>query len=72
MDPERERRRLERRRGELPLGEDPDERGRQRSVGGDDGRVLVHPVRELGLLVVVEEDLLDAGVERDRLELAQA
>ena len=71
VDPEREDCRLQRRRGELPLGEDPDEGRRQRPVGREHGGVGVHPVRKLDLSVVVEEHLLDARVERDRLELAE-
>ena len=72
VDAERERGRLERCRRELSLGEDPDEGRRQRAVGRDDRRVLVHPVGKLRVLVVVEEDLLHAGVERHGLELAEA
>ncbi len=64
VDPERERRRLERRHGELALGEHADERGRQRAVIREEGVLLARPLRRLAR-VVVEDDLLDLGIERD-------
>ena len=70
VDAERERRRLERRDGDLALGEDADERRRQRRRPRRARRSRAAPLGELAR-VVVEDDLLDAGVERDRLELAE-
>ena len=71
VNPERERGRDERRRQELPLGKYPDERRRERSVRGQDCSIRGDPVGELVLGMVVEEDLLDVGIERDGLELTQ-
>ena len=71
VDPEREDGRLERRRLDLALGEDPDERGRERAVVGEDEVLLGQP-RRAARAVVVEDDELDPGPQRDLLELAQA
>ena len=71
VDPERERRRLERRRRELALGDDPDERRRERAVRRQHRRLRGHPLGKLVLAVVVEEHLLDVRVESDRFELAE-
>src|SRR5262245_23361092 len=71
VDSERESRRLERARRELPLREDSYQRGRQGSVGRDDRRVVGQPIREQLLSVMVEEHLLDGRVERDALELTE-
>ena len=72
VDPQREDRGLERRGQELTLGEDPDQRGRQGAVVRQHRRFRVDPVRELGLAVMIEEDLVHRRVERDPLELAEA
>ncbi len=72
VDPECERRRLEGRRAKLPLGEDADERRRQRPVRRAHRCLGLNPRRQWSLVVMVEEDLLDARVERDGLELAQS
>ena len=71
VDTERENGRLEPRRRELALGDDADEGRRQRAVRRDDCVLLRDPVGERIVTVMVEEHLLDAGVERDGLELAQ-
>ncbi len=71
VDAEREHGRLERGRLDLALGEDPDERGRERAVLREDEVLLAQPVGPLGL-VVIEDDHLDAGPQRDLLELTQA
>ena len=71
VDPEREDGRLERRDRDLPLGQDPDHRRRQRAVLREDEVLGLHPVGRLAG-VVVEDDDLDGGVARDPLELAQA
>ncbi len=70
VDAEREDRRLERRHGDLPLGEDADERRRQRPVLGQDDVLRPRPVRRL-TGVMVEHHLLHVRVERQRLELRQ-
>ncbi len=70
VDAEREDRRLERRDGDLSLGEDADERRRQRPVLGQDDVVGPRPVGGLAR-VMVEDDLLHVRVERDGLELAE-
>ena len=70
VDAEREDGRLERRDGDLPLGEHPDERGRQSRVLREHGLLRRDPAGQL-VAVVVEDDLLDLRVERDRLELAE-
>ena len=72
VDSEREGGRLERRRPQLPLGDDPDERRRERAVRRQDGRIVGDPVGKPVLPVVVEERLFDLRIERDRLELAEA
>ena len=58
VDPEGERGRLERRHGDLALGQDADERRRERAVSRDHGRLRRQPLGE-GLAVVVEEHDLD-------------
>ena len=72
VDPEGERRRLEGGRAELALGEDADERRRQRSVVRQHGLLRMHPLRGVGVRVVVEQRLLHGRVERDLLQLAEA
>ena len=71
MDSERERGCLERRRHQLSLGEDPDERRRERSVRRQHGLLRGDPVGKLALGVVIEENRLDSGIECHRLELAE-
>src|SRR5439155_23783664 len=68
VDPERERRRLERCHRELALGEDAGQRRRERAVLREHGASGEDPGGEYAR-VVVEDDLLDRRVERDRLEL---
>ncbi len=72
VDAEREGRGLERRGQQLALGEDADERGRQSAVVREHRGVRVDPVGELGLAVMIEEDLLHRQIERNGLELAEA
>jgi hypothetical protein len=55
---------------DLPLGQDPDERRRERPVVGDDHVLGSRPLRRLAR-VMVEDDLLDVLVQSDLLELAQ-
>ena len=71
VDAEREGGRLERRDGDLALGEDADERRRQRAVLGEDDVLGRAPSPAGSPRVVVEDDLLHGRVERDRLELAE-
>ena len=71
VDAEREDRRLERRHGDFPLGEDADEHRRQGPVLGQDHVLGPRPVRRLAC-VMVEHHLLHLRVERQRLELAQS
>ena len=71
VDAERERRRLERGRRQLPLGENPRQRRRQRAIRRQHRRLGREPVREFLVAVVVEEHLLDRRVECDLLELAE-
>ena len=72
VDAERERRRLDLRHLDLALGQDADERRRQRPVLRDHGALRRDPVGKLAVRVVVENDLVDRGVERDAFELVQA
>jgi hypothetical protein len=71
VDPEREDGRLQRRDRDLPLGQDPDHRRRQRAVLREDEVLRLHPVGSLAGMVV-EDDDLDGGVSGHLLELAQA
>ena len=71
VDAERERGRLEHGGLDLALGEDADECRRERPVGGDHGSAWTHPLRD-DVGVMVEEGLLDRGIERDRFELSEA
>ena len=70
VDAEREDRRLERRHGDFPLGEDADERRRQRPVLGQDDVLRPRPVRGLAG-VMVEHHFLHLRIEGQRLELRQ-
>jgi hypothetical protein len=70
VDPEREHGSLERRGLELPLGEDADERRRERGVLRQHEVLGLHPVGRLPG-VVVEDDDLDGRVARDALELPE-
>ena len=72
MDSEREGGRLERCRPQLPLGDDPDECRRERTVRRQDSRIVGHPGGNPVLAVVVEERLFDLRIERYRLELTEA
>ena len=60
MDAQGDRGRLERRRLDLPLGEDPDHRRRERPVVREDDVLRPHPLGGLGR-VVVEDDDVDLG-----------
>jgi len=71
MYSECERRCLKCGREDLALGEDPDERRRQRSVCGSHSGLLVYPFREPSLTVMVEQRFFHGRIERDRLELAE-
>jgi hypothetical protein len=71
VDPEREGGRLHRRDAELALREDADERRRQRSVLREHRVLRRDPLGELAR-VMVEDEGLDVGIERHRLELAEA
>jgi hypothetical protein len=71
VDPERKGGRLDAAHGKLALGEDADERGRKRAVLGDHHGIGRDPLRELATRVVVEDHLLDRGVEGNALELAE-
>ncbi len=70
VDAEREDRCLERRHGDFPLGEDADERRRQRPILGQDDVLRPRPVRRLAG-VMVEHHFLHLRIERQRLELGQ-
>ncbi len=70
VDAEREHRRLEGCRVELALREDADERRRERPVRRDHGSLGRDPVGQLAA-VVVEQHLLDRGIERDLLQLPE-
>jgi hypothetical protein len=56
---------------DLALGEDADEGRGQRTVLREHDGLRVDPVGSDRVGVMVEERLLDGGVERDRLELAE-
>ncbi len=62
---------FDRRHRQLPLGQHADQRRRQRAFLGDDRSRGIRPLRELAG-VVVEDDLLNARIERDLLELTEA
>ncbi len=71
MDAERECGRLERGRPELALRHDADEGRGERAVRGQDCGVGGDPLRKLVLAVMVEQHLVDGGVECDGLELPE-
>jgi hypothetical protein len=71
VNPEREDGCLHRSHRQLTLGQHADERRRQRAILGDDDVLARRPIRPFGR-VVVEDDLVDVRIERERLELAES